>query len=239
MFNEGDFVYAVLTKDRFPVGAYNKLKARKIGPVKIVKQINDNAYKLELPEDAYTSDVFNVKHLIPYHEDEQSNEEELLNSRTNFFQPGEDDAVQTFHNSLLISSLRLIGSSEVEERANELIGSSEEGKRVNYNRWLLKSSSDLTSAEKKSNELVKSSSDLTNAEKKSSELVKSSSDLTSAEKKKEMVKSSSDLTGQEKSLTRYIVMSFHSNPHIFKSLGVELEILESLSRSALLEAAKS
>ena len=39
-FDEGDLVYAVLTKDRFPVGAYNKLKARKIGPVEVVKRIN-------------------------------------------------------------------------------------------------------------------------------------------------------------------------------------------------------
>jgi hypothetical protein len=35
---------AVLTKDRFPIGQYNKLAARKIGSVKIVKKINPNAY---------------------------------------------------------------------------------------------------------------------------------------------------------------------------------------------------
>ena len=93
-FNEGDLVYAVLTKDRFPVGTYNKLKARKIGPVEIVKRINDNAYKLKLPEDVYTSDVFNVKHLVPYHEAEQFSEGEILNSRTNFSQPGEEDVGQ-------------------------------------------------------------------------------------------------------------------------------------------------
>ena len=45
-FKEGDFVYAVLTKDRFPVGTYNKLAARKIGPLEIVKKINENAYRL-------------------------------------------------------------------------------------------------------------------------------------------------------------------------------------------------
>ena len=52
-FNEGDLVYAVLTKDHFPMGTYNKLKARNIGPVTIVKRINENAYKLKLPEDVY------------------------------------------------------------------------------------------------------------------------------------------------------------------------------------------
>jgi hypothetical protein len=93
-FNEGDLVYAVLTKDRFPVGTYNKLKARKFGPVEVVKRINENAYKLKLPEDIYTSDVFNVKHLIPYYGDEQSEVEEFTNSRSNFSQPGEDDAGQ-------------------------------------------------------------------------------------------------------------------------------------------------
>jgi len=93
-FKEGDLVYAVLTKDRFPIGAYNKLKARKIGPVEILKKINDNAYQLKLPNDIYTSDMFNVKHLIPYYEEEQSGEEDHLNSRTNSFQPEEDDAAQ-------------------------------------------------------------------------------------------------------------------------------------------------
>jgi len=93
-YKEGDLVYAVLTKDRFPIGAYNKLKARKIGPVEILKKINDNAYQLKLPDDVYTSYVFNVKHLIPYYEEEQSGEEDQLNSRTNSFQPGEDDIAQ-------------------------------------------------------------------------------------------------------------------------------------------------
>ena len=69
-FKEGDLVYAVLTKDRFPVGTYNKLKARKIGPVEILKKINENAYQLKLPDDVHTSDVFNVKYLIPYHGNE-------------------------------------------------------------------------------------------------------------------------------------------------------------------------
>ena len=69
-FREGDLVYAVLTIDRFPIGTYNKLKARKIGPVEVLKKINENAYQLRLSDDVHTSDVFNVKYLILYHRDE-------------------------------------------------------------------------------------------------------------------------------------------------------------------------
>jgi len=42
-FQVGDFVWAVLTKDRFSVGEYNKLSARKIGPLEIIEKINPNA----------------------------------------------------------------------------------------------------------------------------------------------------------------------------------------------------
>ncbi|KAB5561230.1 hypothetical protein DKX38_006187 [Salix brachista] len=65
LFDKGDFVWAVLTRDRFPVGEYNKLKDRKIGPCEVLQKINDNAYRLRLPSHLKTSDVFNVKHLSP------------------------------------------------------------------------------------------------------------------------------------------------------------------------------
>ncbi|KAF7149559.1 hypothetical protein RHSIM_Rhsim02G0040000 [Rhododendron simsii] len=65
-FEVGDFFYAVLTKDRFPEGEYNKLKARKIGPVEIIEKINPNAYRLKLPSHVRTADAFNVKHLLPF-----------------------------------------------------------------------------------------------------------------------------------------------------------------------------
>ncbi|GKD11705.1 putative reverse transcriptase domain-containing protein [Tanacetum coccineum] len=48
-FEEGDFVWAVLTKDCFLVGEYNKLSAKKIGLLEIVEKINSNAYRLKLP----------------------------------------------------------------------------------------------------------------------------------------------------------------------------------------------
>ncbi|GJQ97209.1 putative reverse transcriptase domain-containing protein [Tanacetum coccineum] len=89
-FEEGDFVWAVLTKDRFPVGEYNKLSAKKIGPLEIVEKINSNAYRLKLPSHIRCSDVFNVKHLIPYHGD-SSDDDLAMNSRTNFVYPGGND----------------------------------------------------------------------------------------------------------------------------------------------------
>jgi hypothetical protein len=87
-FEEGDFVWAILTKDRFPVGEYNKLAARKVGLVEIIVKINPNAYQLKLPSHIKTSDVFNVKHLVPFIEDSS---EDDANSRTNSLKPGEVD----------------------------------------------------------------------------------------------------------------------------------------------------
>ncbi|KAJ8639396.1 hypothetical protein MRB53_016090 [Persea americana] len=70
-FEVGDFVWAILTKDRFSVGEYNRLK---------------------LPSHIRTSDVFNVKHLVPYHCD--SSEDETVNSRANSLTPSGNDVVQ-------------------------------------------------------------------------------------------------------------------------------------------------
>ncbi|GJS79658.1 putative reverse transcriptase domain-containing protein [Tanacetum coccineum] len=89
-FEEGDFVWAVLTKDRFPVGKYNKLSAKKVGLLEIVEKINSNAYRLKLPSHIRCSDVFNVKHLILYHGD-SSDDDLTMNSRTNFVYPGGND----------------------------------------------------------------------------------------------------------------------------------------------------
>ncbi|GJT07733.1 putative reverse transcriptase domain-containing protein [Tanacetum coccineum] len=92
-FEEGDFVWAVLTKDRFLVGEYNKLSAKKIGLLEIVEKINSNAYRPKLPSHIRCSDVFNVKHLIPYHGD-SSDVDLAMNSRTNFVDEFKVAAVQ-------------------------------------------------------------------------------------------------------------------------------------------------
>ena len=74
------------------IGEYNKLAARKIGPLEIIAKINSNAYRLKFPSHIRTSDVFNVKHLVPYHGD--SSEDETLHSRSNSFTAGGNDEVQ-------------------------------------------------------------------------------------------------------------------------------------------------
>ena len=90
-FEEGYFVWAVLTKDQFPIGEYKKLAARKIAPVEIVEKINPNAYQLKLPSQIKTLNIFNVKHHVLFIEDSS---EEDANLRANSVQPEEDDVDQ-------------------------------------------------------------------------------------------------------------------------------------------------
>ena len=89
-----DFIWEILTKDRFLVGDYNKLSAKKIGPIEIMEKINPNAYQLKLPSHFRTADVFNVKHLIPYVGDSSFGEDDIGNSRENFLHLGGNDAVE-------------------------------------------------------------------------------------------------------------------------------------------------
>lgn len=57
-FYIGDFVWVMITCDCFLVGEYNKLKDRKIGRCEVLQKINNNAYKLHLPNHIKTSYMF-------------------------------------------------------------------------------------------------------------------------------------------------------------------------------------
>jgi len=65
-FEVGDMVLYHLTKERFPMGEYNKSKMKKIGSCKILHKFSVNAYDLELPLDIGISPIFIMVDLYPY-----------------------------------------------------------------------------------------------------------------------------------------------------------------------------
>jgi hypothetical protein len=44
----------------FPRGTYNKLNMKKIGPCKILRNFDENAYEIELPDDVVILPIFNI-----------------------------------------------------------------------------------------------------------------------------------------------------------------------------------
>ncbi|XXG59124.1 hypothetical protein AAC387_Pa04g1262 [Persea americana] len=90
VFDEGDLVWVYLRKDRFPVDADQKLRQQKIRPCRLPKQINDNAYQIELQSDLNIFDVFNITDLSPFYGDDGDGHI----TRTSFSQVGEDDVDQ-------------------------------------------------------------------------------------------------------------------------------------------------
>ncbi|GKA93453.1 reverse transcriptase domain-containing protein [Tanacetum coccineum] len=88
LYWEGDLVWIHLRKDCFPAGRFGKLKPRGDGPFRVLKIINDNAYKIELLGHYNVFANFNVAYLSPYKRD--SNDEP--DSGSSLFQEREDDA---------------------------------------------------------------------------------------------------------------------------------------------------
>jgi hypothetical protein len=71
----GYFFLAHLRREIFPRGTYNKLKMKKIGPCKIIRKFEENAYAIELPDGVGISPIFNIEYLYAYREDERDGAE--------------------------------------------------------------------------------------------------------------------------------------------------------------------
>jgi len=64
-FDVGDQVLAHVRKVRFLRGTYNKLMLKMIGPCKVLRKFDENAYEIELPEDVGISPIFNISYMYP------------------------------------------------------------------------------------------------------------------------------------------------------------------------------
>ena len=60
-----------MRKERFPRREYNKLKMKKIGSFKILRNFLANAYELEFPANIGISPIFNVADIYPYRGEER------------------------------------------------------------------------------------------------------------------------------------------------------------------------
>ncbi|GKA97233.1 RNA-directed DNA polymerase, partial [Tanacetum coccineum] len=88
LYREGDLVWIHLRKERFSAGRFGKLKPRGDGPFRVLKKINDNAYKIELPGHYNVYVTFSVADLSRY----KGDSDDEPDSRSSLFQEGEDDA---------------------------------------------------------------------------------------------------------------------------------------------------
>ena len=68
-FEPRDLVWIHLSKNRFPSKRKFKLMPRVDRPFRVIKMVNDNTYKVDLPDEYNISATFNVKDLSPYLED--------------------------------------------------------------------------------------------------------------------------------------------------------------------------
>ena len=85
-FEPRKLVWLHLRKDRFPELHKSKLLPRAVGPFKVLKKVNDSAYKLDLPADFGVSPTFNIADLRPY-----LGEDDEFELRTTQMQEEEDD----------------------------------------------------------------------------------------------------------------------------------------------------
>ncbi|GKD18584.1 hypothetical protein Tco_1207742 [Tanacetum coccineum] len=91
LYREGDLVWIHLRKERFSAGHFGKLKPRGDCPFRVLKKINDIAYKIKLLGHYNVFATFNVAGLSPY----KGDSDDEPDSGSSLFQEGEDDADTT------------------------------------------------------------------------------------------------------------------------------------------------
>ena len=86
VFEPGDWVWVHMRKERFPTQRKSKLQPRGDGPFQVLEKINDNAYKLDLPNNyGNVSATFNVADLSLFDVGDG------FDSRTNHLEEGGND----------------------------------------------------------------------------------------------------------------------------------------------------
>jgi len=90
IFEEGDWVWLHLRKDRFPTKRKSKLSTRGDRPFQVLKRINNNAYQIDLPEKYRVHTTFNIMDLTPF-VGSKDKEAVALDLRTNPLQEEGDD----------------------------------------------------------------------------------------------------------------------------------------------------
>ena len=116
LFELGDWVWVHMRKERFPTRRRSKLHPRGDGLFQVLKRINDNAYKSDLPGVYNISATFNVSDFSPFDVGDDS--------RKNLFEErGNDENQKAFKDALHVpvGPITKARSKKIKEALNGLI----------------------------------------------------------------------------------------------------------------------